>query len=166
MDERELMRLLERSLAQPRVKDTLDPIGDELLAELAGDPDGSKSTFRDIPLDLFGELPSDIRSAWLFALRKGFVHPAEFHPNSVQRMFALNRPGQFEVWDGGRWIRHTLAPGRGLPIPASVWHRSPALDEDWVVASFHTAKADQLVEVVGDPASGEVGSSRIYLAAS
>jgi hypothetical protein len=166
MDEGEIMALSGERLAQPGVTDTLDPIGDELLAELTSDPNGPKSTFRDIPLDLYGELPSDIRSAWLFALRKGFVHPAEFHPNSIQRMFALNRTGQFEVWDGEQWIRHTLAPGRGLSIPANVWHRSPALDEDWVVASFHTAKADQLVEIVGDPASGEVGASRVYLAAS
>lgn len=160
------MGVLGRRLAEPRMKDTLDPIGDELLAELAGDPDGAKSTFRDIPLDLYGELPSDIRSAWLFALRNDLIHPAEFHPDSIQRMFAFNRPGQFEVWDGARWIRHRLAPGRGLSIPANTWHRSPALNEDWVVASFHTAKADQLVEVVGDPASGKVGSSRIFLAAS
>src|SRR6476469_3013038 len=100
MDESGVMALLAERLAQTNVAATLDPIGDELLAELSNNPNGAKSTFRDIPLDLYGELPSDIRSAWLFALRKGFVHPAEFHPNSIQRMFALNRPGQFAVWDG------------------------------------------------------------------
>ena len=32
-----------------------------------------------IPLELYGgdHLPPDIRSAWLFALRKGFAHPPE-----------------------------------------------------------------------------------------
>ena len=143
-----------------------DAKGAELLAELGDDPNGAKSTFRDIPLDLYGELPPDIRSAWLFALRKGFSHPPEYHPNSIQRMFALNRTGQFEVWNGERWIRHELAPGQGLSIPAGSWHRAPALDEHWVVASFHTAKATELIEIVGDPANGEIGSSRVYLADS
>jgi len=164
MNESEIMALLGERIGEPRAAETLDRIGEELLGELAGDPQGPKSTFRAIPLDLYGELPSGIRSAWLFALRKGFDHPPEYHPNSIQRMFALNRTGQFEVWDGERWIRHRLDPGRGLSIPASVWHRAPALDEDWVVASFHTAEADALVEIVGDPASGEAGSSRVYLA--
>jgi hypothetical protein len=109
-------------------------------------------------------LPPDVRSAWLFALRKGFAHPPERHPNSIQRMFALNRAGRFGVWDGAKWVTHILRPGdAGLSIPVDCWHRAPALDEDWVVASFHTAEADELVEIVGDPASGEVGSSRIYL---
>ena len=167
MDESETMALLGERLGEPRAAETLDRIGDELLGELAGDPDGPKSTFRAIPLDLYGELPTGIRSAWLFALRKGFAHPPEYHPNSIQRMFALNRTGRFEVWDGAQWITHTLHPGdAGLSIPVDTWHRSPALDEDWVVASFHTAEADELIEIVGDPASGEVDSSRVYLAES
>ena len=164
MDESGVMALLAERLAQANVAATLDPIGDELLAELGDDPNGAKSTFRDIPLDLYGELPPDIRSAWLFALRKGFSHPPEYHPNSIQRMFALNRTGQFEVWNGERWTRHVLAPGHSLSIPAGSWHRAPALDEHWVVASFHTAKATELIEIVGDPANGKIGSSRVYLA--
>ena len=126
----------------------------------------TKAFVHSLGLDLYGELPPDIRSAWLFALRKGFSHPPEYHPNSIQRMFALNRTGQFEVWNGERWIRHELAPGQGLSIPAGSWHRAPALDEHWVVASFHTAKAAELIEIVGDPASGKVGSSRVYLSDS
>ena len=163
MDESATMQRLGEHLREPRVAATLDTIGGELLTELGSDPHGPKSTFRAIPLELYGELPSGIRSAWLFALRKGFAHPPEYHPNSIQRMFALNRPGRFEVWDGARWITHTLEPGGGLSIPADTWHRAPALDEDWVVASFHTAEAGELVEIVGDPGSGEVDSSRIYL---
>ncbi len=165
MDEDAIMRRLREHLAQPEVRALLDTTAREILAELRDAPAGTKSTFRAIPLELYGgDLPPDIRSAWLFALRKGFAHPPERHPNSIQRMFAWGAPGQFEVWDG-EWLRHELDPGgAGLSIAADRWHRAPALDQDWVVASFHTAEADALVEIVGDPASGEVDSKRVYLA--
>jgi hypothetical protein len=164
MDESAIMRLLGECLRPQRVAAKLDRIGGELLFELLSDPARPKSTFRAIPLALYGDLPPGIRSAWLFALRKGFDHPPEYHPNSIQRMFALNLPGRFQVWDGAKWITHELEPGGGLSIPVDTWHRAPALDDDWVVASFHTAEADELIEIVGDPASGEVDSSRAYLA--
>jgi hypothetical protein len=166
VDESAVMQLLGEHLRQPNVAETLEAIGDELLAELESGPDRPKSTFRAITLDLYGELPpAGIKSAWLFALRKGFDHPPEYHPNSIQRMFALNRRGRFSTWDGAQWITHHVQPGdAGLSIPADTWHRAPALDEDWVVASFHTAAADALVEIVGDPASGAIDSSRTYLA--
>ena len=158
------MERLGEHLKKPEVSATLGNIGDELLIELKSDHARPKSTFRAIPLELYGDLPPEIRSAWLFALRKGFDHPPEFHPNSIQRMFALNRPGRFDVWNGKRWATHRMEPdGGGLSIPVDTWHRAPALDEDWVVASFHTVEADQLIEIVGDPMNNEVRSSRTYL---
>jgi hypothetical protein len=161
------MRILAERLAQPDVASTLDRAADELLVELREDPTGPKSTFRAIPLNLYGELPSDIRSAWMFALRKGFAHPPEYHPNSIQRMFAWRTSGEFEVWDGAQWVRQKMHPAdAGLSIPANTWHRAPALNDDWVVASFHTAEPSGLIEIVGDPKSGEVGSERAYLADS
>jgi hypothetical protein len=164
MDESDIMRLLGERLTRPRVAEELDRTADELLVELRSDPAQAKSTFRAIRLDLYGDLPANIRSAWVFALRKGFAHPPERHPNSIQRMFALRASGRFELWAGRDWVTHTLHPGdSGLSIPVDTWHRSPALDEDWVVASFHTAEPDELIEIVGDPASGEVGSTRVYL---
>ena len=164
MDESEIMLRLAECLADPRVKTKLDQTADTILAELSDDPAQPKSTFRAVPLDLYGELPADIRSAWMFALRKGFAHPPEYHPNSIQRMFAWESSGEFEVWDGAQWVRHQMRPrDAGLSIPADAWHRAPALDDDWVVASFHTAAPDELTEIVGDPASGTVESSRAYL---
>jgi hypothetical protein len=167
MSENEIMRGLGEVLAEPAVAESLGETADELLVELRDDPAQPKSTFRAIPLDLYGSLPADIRSAWVFALRKGFAHPPERHPNSIQRMFALKTSGRFEVWDGVKWMTHTLHPNdAGLSISVDNWHRSPALDEDWVVASFHTCEPSDLVEIVGDPESGQVGSTRVYLAGS
>lgn len=167
MAESEYMHRLSRRLTGAGVQSSLDDIAGSLLEQLRNDPAQPKSTFRSIPVALYGALPPDIRSSWVFALRGGLAHPPERHPNSIQRMFALNRPGRFDWWDGEQWVTHDLLPGDdGLSIPVDTWHRMPAQDEDWAVVSFHTAADDELVEIVGDPASGEVGSTRVYLAGS
>jgi hypothetical protein len=165
MTEPDLMHHLSGLLADAGVRSSLAAIAGDLLDELRDDPSRPKSTFRSIPLAVYGALPPAIRSSWLFALRGGLAHPPERHPNSIQRMFALTAPGRFDWWDGGQWVTAALVPGDdGLSIPADTWHRMPAQDEDWVVASFHTAAADELVEIVGEPASGAIESTRAYLA--
>ena len=167
MTESDLMHRLSGLLGDAGVRSSLEAVADDLLDELRNDPAQPKSTFRSIPLSLYRSLPPDIRSSWVFALRGGLSHPPERHPNSIQRMFALNRPGRFGWWDGDQWVTRELLPGDdGLSIPRDTWHRMPAQEEDWVVASFHTVADDELVKIVGDPASGEVGSTRVYLAGS
>src|SRR4051812_7410284 len=160
------MVALRGRLASGEVRTSLSAVADELLADLRADPAAPKSTFRSIPLSLYGDgLPPDVQSAWVFVLRKGLDHPPERHPNSIQRMFALNRPGRFAVWDGRCWIGSRLSPGaEGLSIPVDTWHRMPAEDEEWAVASFQTAKPHDLIEIVGDPESGAVASRHAYLA--
>ncbi|MEO7366005.1 MAG: hypothetical protein ABIW03_06775 [Sphingomicrobium sp.] len=166
MNESELMHGLASRLTDPAVQSSLGEIADALLDQLRADQAQPKSTFRPIPLSLYGPgLPDEIRSSWVFALRRGMPHPPERHPNSIQRMFALDQPGRFEFWDGDAWLTRELLPGdAGLSIPVDTWHRMPAQDRDWVVASFHTSAPDELVEIVGDPLSGGIESERIYLA--
>ena len=168
MNESELMLGLAARLADAAVQSSLDETAERLLDELHDDPAQPKSTFRPIPLSLYGGgLPNEIRSSWVFALRRGMAHPPERHPNSIQRMFALNQPGCFEYWDGNTWITRELFPrDAGLSIPIDTWHRMPAQDRDWAVASFHTAAADELVEIVGDPQSGEISTERKYVTGS
>lgn len=166
--EHELMNLLQERLESDDIRQDLERIAAELLAELRDPENLSKSTFRSIPLSFYGEdLPDAVGSSWVFALRRGMAHPPERHPNSVQRMFALTGPGYFEWWDKDHWDTRLLVPGGiGLSIPADAWHRMPAQQHDWAVVSFHTVGADELEEIVGDPESGEVESTRIYLAGS
>jgi hypothetical protein len=165
MNEPELMQSLAERIARPAVRDKLTAIAGQLERELANDPAQPKSTFSAIPLSLYGQLPSEIRSSWLFHLRANLAHPAERHPNSIQRMFAFNRPGWFDWWDGSRWVSQLLEPGdTGLSIPVDTWHRMPAQAKPWTVASFHSAEADALIEVLGDPVSGGVTGERQYLA--
>lgn len=168
MDETDLMKELQRRISSSAVKLRLEEIAAELLKELRTDPARPKSTFQAIPLSLYGtELPSGIGSSWIFVLRDGLAHPPERHPNSVQRMFALVQPGRFDWWEDGQWQSRLLLPGgEGLSIPADTWHRMPAQDDEWAVVSFHTVGPDELVEVVGEPETGEVKSTRTYVPAT
>jgi hypothetical protein len=165
MTETELMRLLADRIAAPQIQALLGGLDVGLKRALAEGPKEEKSTFSAIPLDLYGALPAGIGSSWLFHLRDGLAHPPERHPNSIQRMFAFDRPGWFDWWDGSRWVSELLAPGGdGLSIPADTWHRMPAQPKPWTVVSFHTVAAEELVEIVGNPASGKTSTERQYLA--
>ena len=120
-----------------------------------------------LPLGIFREpLPPDVRSAWVFALRRGHVFPAERHPDSIQRMFALSGHGAMEVWDDGAWHASSLSglmAHEGLSIRPGMWHRPAVLESDWTVLSFHTASAEDLVEETGDPASDLAAARTRYL---
>lgn len=105
---------------------------------------------------LGGVLPQEIRSAWIFVLRKGLWTGAHYHPNSIQHM---------AVVEGGGWARvagklRSLVPhGTSGYAYEDVWqvidkevpHEFLPEGRDMVVISFHTCAADELVEI-------EVGS--------
>lgn len=127
----------------------------------------AKSTQSPIPLSIYGDgLPDDVRSSWVFVLRPGYAHPAERHPNSIQRMFAFAGEGAMEVWNDDEWALCPLAPSPapGLSIPELTWHRPAQLQHVWGVVSFHTVPADQLIEEVGEPQTGLIDGRRTYVA--
>ena len=159
-----IMPILQERLADPVIGANLIEVANNLLAELRRDPGKPKSTFRNVPLSLYGPLPAEIRSSWVFALRGGTFYPPERHPNSVQRMFALGTIGWFDTWEDGRWVTQQLVPGDlGLSIPLNVWHRLTEQPGDWAVVSFHTAADSELIEIVGDPETGEISSTGTYV---
>jgi hypothetical protein len=119
-DESAVMDRLAALVQRPPVLCFLEGVAFALRAQLAACPD-VHSTQAALPLDIYGaDLPGGIRSSWVFVLRAGCEHPAERHPNSIQRMFALGSPGAMEVWTGEGWVLRPLAPGPdqpGLSIP-------------------------------------------------
>lgn len=165
-DERHLMARLSAAVHRPAVRAQLLEMAARLRRELEASP-ALKSTQADVPLSIYdGDLGPMIGSSWVFVLRARHDHPAERHPNSIQRMFALDSPGAMEVWDGKRWRRHDLLPDPGDPglsIPAYCWHRPARLDDVWAVVSFHTVPPAELIEEIGDPVSGTTQGSRHYL---
>jgi hypothetical protein len=68
-------------------------------------------------------------------------------------MFSLRGSGDLQTWDGHRWESHFMQSdpagsftSRWLSIPANVWHKPVMSHEDWIVVSFHTASATDLIE--------------------
>lgn len=154
-----------RAIANKEVNEFLLGVALALRHDLDREP-GAKSLQCPLPESLFRQkLPPDVRSAWVFVLRRGTEFRPERHPNSVQRMFALDGPGAMEVWEDGAWHLRPLdveRPRCGLTVPQMVWHRPVVNDDHWAVVSFHTVPATELIEELGDPERGAIESSRYY----
>jgi hypothetical protein len=161
LTERE-MRVLERldaAVASRDAKAALAPIAARVEQTLRRGADAIEA-WEVVPLAVYGEgLPTDVRSSWVFVLRRGVTTGAERHPNSRQRMVTWSGGGDFQVHDGERWRSHLLAGPSGQPlesrwisIPPNTWHQGVVSGKDWVVVSFHTVPAEELVEERPDPA--------------
>jgi hypothetical protein len=122
-------------------------------ANLSGKPDAVMA-WEPIPLEVFGNLPAEIKSSWVFVLRAGTNTGPERHPNSHQRMTSFAgggdlQTGELDVWKSNILTSHPAAPlqERWVSIPPNVWHQPVVPNEsDWVVVSFHTAPAEELIE--------------------
>ena len=137
-----------------------------------------------IPLTLFrGALPALIRSSWVFILRAGANTGAERHPNSHQRMMSFEGTGdlQTEAQPSGAssrepsdiiWRSNILVSDpeatlerRLISIPQNVWHRPViAKDANWVVVSFHTVPAEELIEERPPTRGADTMKRMLYLA--
>jgi hypothetical protein len=168
--ERALLEKLDAAIRRPPVRKLLDDIAGRLEARLTRNP-GALMEWEVVPLTAYGgELPSAVRSSWVFILRAGAATGAERHPNSQQRMMSYRGAGDFPVWRDGAWRSNLLVSDEGVPlerrwvsIPPMVWHQSMKPAQDWVVVSFHTAREDELIEERGDPAAPSSVSARKYV---
>jgi hypothetical protein len=160
----------------------IKPVVDRVCAALLQKPE-ALMTWEPIPLEIFGQrLPEEIRSGWVFVLRAGADTGAERHPNSHQRMMTLRGTGDMKTeiekeegiskkidWQSNLLVSVPDAPmeRRWISIPPNVWHR-PVVgkDLDWVVVSFHTVPAEELIEEKLDEASDGGTTRKRYLEAS
>jgi hypothetical protein len=107
------------------------------------------------------ELPDDIRSCWIFVLKKDIPSGCHYHPNSVQHMVMIKGQGTSTV--GGknkrmlRFGSEYLLEDVWYVIGKTVSHEFFPEKEDMTVVSFHTSEADQLEEV-----SCDTGETRLY----
>ena len=173
-DERARLEALDAAVRSNEVRAKINPVVDRVCAALAQKPE-AVMTWEPIPLETFGQkLPPEIRSGWIFVLRAGADTGAERHPNSHQRMMTLHGTGDMRVralhgesstglasppWQSNVLVSEPSAPleRRWISIPPNVWHR-PVVgkDADWVVISFHTVPAEELIEEKLDEAEGEL----------
>jgi hypothetical protein len=168
VDDRAILQALDAILKSGEVRAKIQPIAERVRADLAW-KDKSVMAWEPIPLAIFGgALPPQIKSSWVFILRAGVNTGAERHPNSHQRMMSWEGSGDLQVEDMQkmsdvrgrtsdvtvRWQSNVLVSDPGAPlerrwisIPENVWHRPVISKEaDWVVVSFHTVPAEELIE--------------------
>src|SRR5438270_10428380 len=171
-EERSRLELLDQIVRSNEGK--VQAVVDRVRAELARNSEAVMA-WEPIPLEAFGRgLPQGIRSGWIFILRAGADTGPERHPNSHQRMMTLEGSGDMRTesekeevriknekkgieWQSNFLISDPDAPleRRWISIPPNTWHR-PVVGKDahWVVVSFHTVPAEELIEEKLDEAGG------------
>ena len=107
-------------------------------------------------------LSDDIKSAWIFVLKKEVPSGCHYHPNSIQHMVMIEGAGTSKVGTTSGRMKLFDAQGSGLEetwyvIPEGVPHEFFAEGRDVVVMSFHTCDANELEEI-----SCDSGLSRNY----
>jgi hypothetical protein len=160
-EERTILGSLDQVVRSSDIQAALQPVVRRVRNELAR-RDKAQMTWEPIPLPTFGDaLPPDIRSGWVFILRAGVNTGAERHPNSHQRMMSFVGSGDLQTrqTEDASWKSNILVSDRDLPlnqrwisVPQNVWHQPVVPDTaDWVVVSFHTVPAEELIEERPDP---------------
>jgi hypothetical protein len=164
-EERSLLQRLDRVLQSEQVRAEILPIVERVRSELTRNQN-MLMAWEPVPLTLFrGGLPALIRSSWVFILRAGANTGAERHPNSHQRMMSFEGTGDLQtdaesasessrvsadiVWQSNILVSNPEAAleERWVSILQNVWHRPVIPKEaDWIVVSFHTVPADELIE--------------------
>src|SRR5947207_5518883 len=176
-EERSLLEALDAIVGSEEIRAQIYPIIERVRTELARD-EKAQMTWEPIPLAVYGgALPSGIRSSWVFVLRGGATTGAERHPNSHQRMMSFEATGDLQVQaqlaDGGEgeWQSNLLVSEpsallerRWISIPRNVWHQVVVPEgPDWVVVSFHTVPAEELIEERPDASNAEGTKQMLYL---
>jgi hypothetical protein len=108
------------------------------------------------------DLPENIKSGWIFVLKKDVPSGSHYHPNSIQHMVMIEGQGRSNIADV--WKR-MVQFGSTDHILEDIWY---VIDEgivheffpektDMVVVSFHTCLANELEEI-----SCGTGEKRLY----
>jgi len=181
-DERTIVEALDKAVRSADAQTRIRPIVERVRADLARKPD-AVMTWEPIPLTTYsGALPRQIKSSWIFILRAGANSGAERHPNSHRRMMSSAGTGDMQIgrprsetkvrqgagieWQSNVLISNPDAPleKRWISIPQNVWHQPVVSEEeDWVVVSFHTVPAEQLLEERPDDQSTSGTTQMVYL---
>ena len=163
-EERSLLETLDKIVRSEKVRAQILPMVERVRTQLARKPNALMA-WEPIALETFGALPLAIRSGWVFILRAGSDTGAERHPNSHQRMMSFDGTGDLKtdaksaenevqteseiVWQSNLLVSdpQALLERRWVSIPQNIWHR-PVIPKgaDWVVVSFHTVPAAELIE--------------------
>lgn len=149
--EQQLLRRLDGLVGIPLITEHLAPVIARVERRITADPN-SIEEWEPLPIDLFSDLPSGIRSAWVFILRANHKSGFERHPNSHQRVMSYRGKGDFQVGYPNTTSNHLVSDRtldierRWVSIPVNEWHQAVVPKHNWVVVSFHTVLAPELIE--------------------
>ena len=153
----ELNRAVSELIAAPRIHSLIDTLKEKL--ERTAEP------FVWTRIDLQAiqvPLPEQIKSCWIFVLKRDMPSGCHFHPNSIQHMVAIEGEGTSSVGLISKEMRRFGETDCSLEdtwyvIAARVPHEFFPRATDMVVISFHTCDSDELEEI-----SCDSGATRIY----
>lgn len=158
--ERAVLTALDQILRLETVRTLIRPVVERVRAKLSRQT-SAVMAWEPMPLSIYGGVvPDAIKSSWVFVLRAGVNTGPERHPNSHQRMMSFQGCGEMQLQDQSSapkdeaWQPNLLISDpnaaletRWISIPQNVWHRPVvSKEEDWVVISFHTVSAEDLIE--------------------
>jgi hypothetical protein len=173
-EEARILQSLDACLQSDGIRAAIFPIVERVESRLSQDS-SALMAWEPIPLAIYGEsLPAFVRSSWVFILRAGAATGAERHPNSHQRMMSFRGVGDAQTGGETHWQSNPLISNRKatieerwVSIPTNVWHQMVVPKGDnWVVVSFHTVPAEELIEE--RPGAADTGwlQQRRYVAPS
>jgi len=178
--ERSILESLDALLRSPSVRAGIEPVVERVGRKLAEAPTAVMA-WEPLPLAIYGpSLPPFLRSSWVFILRSQTATGAERHPNSRQRMMSYRGIGDIQTGDPaaddaptggpGRWHSHQLVidpaadfARRWISIPDNTWHQCVVPEGNWVVVSFHTVPAGELIEERPDHNRAGRAKQKTYL---
>lgn len=107
-------------------------------------------------------LPDNIRSGWIFVLKKDEPSGCHYHPNSIQHMVMVEGDGTSKIGVNSRQMKLFGDPDSSLDdiwyvIPEGMPHEFFPSGRDMVVLSFHTCASEELEEI-----SCDSGATRSY----
>ncbi len=169
-NELQLLEILDKAVQEETLKKHMEGVIQRVEKALQDAPDAMMS-WEPIPLNLYSQkLPDEIKSCWVFNLRKYKTTGAERHPNSIQRMMSYKGTGDFQTKPGETWQSNFLESDRDkdvskrwLSIPVNVWHQGVVSEQNWVVLSFHTVEVSELIEERADESNHGKMHSQKYV---
>lgn len=154
----DLLRLLNDAVAEVVARPAIRQVVDDLKAQLQHTSERFVWSTIDLQ-SLTSPLPDDIRSGWIFVLKKDVSSGCHYHPNSVQHMVMIEGEGTSKVGTvSGEMKRFGGAlEETWYVIPEGVPHEFFPRGRDVVVVSFHTCDSEELEEI-----SCDSGATRNY----
>ena len=155
------LQQLNDAVAELVTRPAIGSVVDSLKEQLQHTPEPFVWSTVDLE-SLSTPLPEQIKSGWIFVLKKDVGSGCHFHPNSIQHMVMIEGDGTSKVGSASGHMQLFDAQARALDetwyvIPEGVPHEFFPAGRDVVVVSFHTCDSDELEEI-----SCDSGAARNY----